>query len=504
MSGSLDLLLLLFILWLLLQPLVEPDFGWHLRTGLDLLQNGWQMPITDPYSHTIPDWPWVEHAWLTDAVLAVIYRGLGSLGLLGAILFFAAVTGAAFALAAGAARAGRTCRLLALSIVLWVALPFLGARTQMVTLLGLAVLLRLVEQYGRNARPHLWMIPVLFLLWANLHGGFTAGLFALVLIVGGSVVLRQAGTWWPTASGSLRSVPRDEPLLEWPQIRHLALVAALSALVTLINPYGWRLHHEIIASLTDRLMIETLHEWQPISLASRAGQWYVGYLVLLGLGAVRFYRRREPLRWLILGVFLVLSLRHFRNVPFFLLVSVSLCAEILAGLTASLANAVRVGLRSAKLYLLGGAVVVALGLAAVGPDHLQAVARCGLQPAEYFRGTDYPIEAVEWIRTHRGQVGTRLYNDYGVGGFLLWWLPEEKVFIDGRMPAWRVGDRWIFYDYIALTSWDPPELGVLAKYGVDWAIVGAGTPLAAALSSRADWRAVYKDTKVTLYVKVQG
>ena len=111
---------------------------------------------------------------------------------------------------------------------------------------------------------------------------------------------------------------------------------------------------------------------------------------------------------------------------------------------------------------------------------------------------------MEWIRTHRGQVGTRLYNDYGAGGFLLWWLPEEKVFIDGRMPAWRVGDRWIFYDYIALTSRDPPELGILAKYGVDWAIVGIGTPLAAVLASRADWRAVYSDMKVTLYVKVQG
>jgi len=140
----------------------------------------------------------------------------------------------------------------------------------------------------------------------------------------------------------------------------------------------------------------------------------------------------------------------------------------------------------------------------LGPDHWQGVAQCGLEPAGYFRGTDYPIEAVEWIRTHRNQLGTRLYNDYGLGGFLLWWLPDEKVFIDGRMPAWRVGDRWIFYDYVALTAWDPPELGVLSKYGVDWAMVGAGTALSTALAGRADWREVYRDTKVALFVKMPG
>src|SRR5688572_31115519 len=68
---ALDALLLFFLLNLVLQPLVEPDFGWHLRTGLDLLRNGWRLPECDPYSHTMPDWPWVEHAWLTDGLIGL-------------------------------------------------------------------------------------------------------------------------------------------------------------------------------------------------------------------------------------------------------------------------------------------------------------------------------------------------------------------------------------------------------------------------------------------------
>src|ERR1044072_3364864 len=75
---ALDALLVVFLVNLVLHPLVEPDFGWHLRTGLDLIEHGWRVPPTDPYSHTMPDWPWVEHAWLTDGILGFLYNGVPS------------------------------------------------------------------------------------------------------------------------------------------------------------------------------------------------------------------------------------------------------------------------------------------------------------------------------------------------------------------------------------------------------------------------------------------
>lgn len=178
-----DALLLFFIVNLALQPLVEPDFGWHLRTGLDLLANGWRMPVTDPYSHTMPEWPWVEHAWLTDGILAVVYRVLGSVGGLGVIIVFAVVIVGAFLLSASTAQASRTVRFLSVAIVAWTALPFLGARIQMITLLGLALVLWIWFRYQRGLFGSLWALPPLFLLWANLHGGFIAGLFSVGLLL---------------------------------------------------------------------------------------------------------------------------------------------------------------------------------------------------------------------------------------------------------------------------------------------------------------------------------
>jgi hypothetical protein len=98
-------------------------------------------------------------------------------------------------------------------------------------------------------------------------------------------------------------------------------------------------------------------------------------------------------------------------------------------------------------------------------------------------------------------VGRRLYNDYAYGGFLLWWLPEEKIFIDGRMPAWRHGDRGIFQDYVALSLTNPPDLSVLSAYSVDWAMVRRKSLLDEALASEETWKREYEDGKVTIYVQ---
>lgn len=489
-----DALLLLIILNFTLQPLTEPDFGWHLRTGLDLLWHGGALPALDPYSHTMPDWPWVEHAWLTDLIIGVFYQLFGALGV---ILFFGAVTAGAWLVASLSVPSSRTYRLLACALSLWVALPFLGARTQMVTLLGLAVLLVVLDRSQNGESRALWLIPLMFLFWANLHGGFTAGLFLLGLVAACSVMVKGVLHWAPGLAIHL-----DERPLAWSTIGKLMVAGGVAAVVTLVNPYGWRLYGEIIDSLSNQFMLESLQEWQPVSLDTLAGRSYALYLAGLGLALMAWYRRIEPVRWAVWIVFLFLSLRHMRNIPFFLLITLPLCAELLATGLGRLTGRLRLDSVGARRCVLAGTLAGTLFMAWLGPDHLQRVTQSGLEPMEYFKSTSYPIEAVQWVLEHRDRVGHRLYNDYTYGGFLLWWLPEEKIFIDGRMPAWRSGDRLIFQDYVALTLTDPPRLSVLSTYSVDWAIVRRKSLLDEALAREQTWKREYEDGKVSVYVQL--
>ncbi|MEP6957468.1 MAG: hypothetical protein ABI980_01960 [Nitrospirota bacterium] len=493
---AINALLLLIILNLTLQPLTEPDFGWHLRIGLDLLQNGGKLPALDPYSHTMPDWPWVEHAWLTDLIIGTLYSFFGASGV---IIFFGVVTAGAWLVASLAVPCSMTYRLLACALSLWVALPFLGARTQMVTLLGLAVLLVVLQRSLQGGSRALWLIPPLFLLWANLHGGFTVGLFLLGLVVVSSAMIKVILLWTPALARRLDEAPPSGST-----IGRLMVATGVAALVTVVNPYGWKLYGEIIDSLSNQFMLESLQEWQPVSLNTLAGRSYALYLAGLGVALAAWYRRIEPVRWMVWIAFLFLSLRHMRNIPFFLLVSLPLCAELLAIGLGRVTGWLSLNSVRTRQWLLAGTLAGGLFVVWLGPDHLQRVAQSGLQPEEYFKGTSYPIEAVQWIREHRDRVGRRLYNDYAYGGFLLWWLPDEQIFIDGRMPAWRSGDRWIFQDYVALSLTDPPQLSVLSIYSVDWAIVRRKSLLDEALARERTWKREYEDGKVAIYVQSSG
>ncbi|MGH7168468.1 MAG: hypothetical protein ACREII_08035, partial [Nitrospiraceae bacterium] len=58
----------------------------------------------------------------------------------------------------------------------------------------------------------------------------------------------------------------------------------------------------------------------------------------------------------------------------------------------------------------------------------------------------------------------------------------------------------IFSDYLALFK-NPPALGALDKYHVDWALMKSGSRLDTTLSGLPDWQVLYRDHKATVYVK---
>jgi hypothetical protein len=66
------------------------------------------------------------------------------------------------------------------------------------------------------------------------------------------------------------------------------------------------------------------------------------------------------------------------------------------------------------------------------------------------------------------------------------------------MPAWRSGERVILRDYLALTGTDP-DLSILTKYSVDWALVRKHTPLEEGLARHAAWSRIYDDQKAAIY-----
>ena len=129
-------IIFIFIVLLLARPPWDPDLGWHLRNGQDILRFG--IPKGDLYSHTMFGYSWISHEWLTDVLL---YLSNHYLGLIFLSLIFALIAFFAYFISARVAKVRIESTLITVLIAALVALPIVGIRPQMLTLLGLAIVL---------------------------------------------------------------------------------------------------------------------------------------------------------------------------------------------------------------------------------------------------------------------------------------------------------------------------------------------------------------------------
>jgi hypothetical protein len=210
---------------------VDPDLWGHLRFGLDVAADR-RLTSVDPYSFT-QDKPWINHEWLSELLFALVHRVAGVSGLL---LLKIAILAAAFLLLASMTRGVNEDKrwwLLAISIfgIGPIAATF---RPHLWTILALAVILKILSS-GRG----FWWLPLVFAVWANMHGGWIVGIAVL-------------GLWIVGRAFDTRDLRAQLPFV---------LVLAVAVMATLINPYGWGLWRFLLTTVR---MGRDISEWRPL------------------------------------------------------------------------------------------------------------------------------------------------------------------------------------------------------------------------------------------------
>src|SRR6266542_5945716 len=207
------------------RPLSDGDFWWHLKTGQYIIQNR-TIPKVDLYSFTNYGKPWVAHEWLSEVIFYIVYSRLGFNSL---IFIFAILTALAFWIAFKRSDSHPFIAGFATLLGVWTALPTIGVRPRVFTLLLTSVYLAVLTRYARRGEGKaIWWLVPLMVLWVNLHGGFFIGLVLIVLTIIG--ILLDA---W--AAGE-----KIGPL--WLRMRTLGFVLLGSLLAGLLNPYGLRIY----------------------------------------------------------------------------------------------------------------------------------------------------------------------------------------------------------------------------------------------------------------------
>lgn len=389
------------------QNFLDPDFGWHLKTGELILEKG--IPYLDPFSYTMPNYKFIDHEWLTDVIIAKLYPVIGMSGL--AYIFSFLNMATIFILVKKFPIKWFLIPALLTTVVF---LSFAGIRSQIITWFFFSVLMRLVLE--KNLwNKYCYLTPFLFLLWANLHGGFVMGIGLLVL----NLVFNIGSSLFVIHN------PFRNLLKTLKQVQIDILILFLSFLATLINPYGFNLWREIWVSISDSSLRFFIAEWIPSIFILNFIIWfYFSFSITL----VFLYRTKfSILEKTLYSGLLIIGLTSIRNMPLWVIISLPITTKALILLSQEASKYTNGTARLKKGYL----IFLLMVFVFIFSEIVSSFSAEKLLTEESF----YPKKAIEFLKTKN--IKGEIFSEYGWGGYLIWKMPSKKVFVDGRMPSWR-------------------------------------------------------------------
>jgi hypothetical protein len=454
---------------MVMRPVTDPDIWWHLRTGEWVVQNG-RVTDTDPFSMYGHDKPWVAYSWLFEVLIYRLYQAFGLTG----ILAYRVALSAALLIAIHRLVLRREPRVVPASFLTALAfasvVPLLSERPWLFTLLLTVVTLEVVlRMRDGSATRAVWLLPMAFVLWANVHIQFIYGLAVLGLAclapLGDSLLGRPL-------SGTAADTPGTR---QWWRLVGLTAVCTLA---TLVNPYGARLYYVVYEYASQTVPFSVINELLAPDFRVHL-EW--GFLALAGIGVFALGRRAKPSLFdvLLMAGMAFLAFRARRDMGY---LAVASLAVITTGPRPAAEAAERFALTPARIAVTAAAV----GLFMVLTCWYQGLSESSMKEAV---AREYPVAACDFIRRANPPYPGPLFNDFNWGGYLIWDLRDYPVSMDGRTNLH--GDERL-------------ALHVKTTHGVNWQkdpdltsarliIAERDGPVAAILQESPRYRRVYAD-----------
>ena len=485
------LLLLLFLYATIagLRTVADFDLGWQMANSNHPLSS------VDTLSYTVPGAPWIY-----PSLSGLIFRGLFGMGGYAAISLFC--DAALLITVAILVFRSQT----AVLVLLLVAMPALAQqmlpRSGLFTVVLAAATARLLLAYKSGSSRRLWLLPVIMVLWVNLHQGSIAGL-ALML-----------GYLVSEATDFL--LVRDERPEILRRIRDAAPWMFASVLATFINPWGWRMYGAVAAqehpSVFQAGVIRELNPlYRDLSSAtlnpfdSLSAIWWM--LVLAAVSLPFLIRQRRAGLAVFLSIGVVACLVSSRSQGVFLSLACLIAGDAFANAYGLFQRITQTNRWKALPW---GVALAALILVTVRCVNIVSD-RSYLhedQITVFGRGASWwlPEQAAAFIEQHH--LPTELFASFNLSSYVVGRLgPHYRDFADGRYLPF--GDRIVAEQlHLAALPLDSDEW---SKAADTWHIRSIILPLARfygiqSVPLREDcashyWTPVYLDTTAVVFVR---
>lgn len=457
--------LLIFLIFLL--PARDPDFGWQLRCGQELLNSG-KLCTHNLFSVVLPGYTWAYPILVYPVFLATTFTAFGFWGIsilnaflitLSYLLLFSSIKNKSL----------QKMSLILISIPLSWSVFSLGLRAQEFSLFFFSLTLFILLRFRLTQTKLILLLPFIFFLWANTHGGLIYGFFLLLFFLVEQLLLKN-----------------------WQKSLSITTLLTFSFFATLINPFGINLYKEIL--LHTQVPLDALiAEWVPPSPLYSLALVFVFLFLISSILFSLVTNRKKPSLFLLLAsiLFFLLALKARRNLPFSFFVIILLLLETKV-------------FPSSRTKVVSSLFTVFLVFAILfmGFTRLSSTNKTNTDWSLFCQSAPvpYPCNAVSFLQ--KQPTKGAIFNTYEWGGFLIWQLPEFKVFVDGRMPAWpHPSGKSPYTLYLEIIQAQKGWEQVLIDYGVDWILIQNQTFLDLELQKKPKpWvKEAYRDSEAVIY-----
>lgn len=447
----------------------DPDMWWHLKTG-EIIFNTHHIPHTDQFSSTAFGTEWIPHEWLSQISIAAAYRNAGFSGLV-AWLYIVTCSLYSLQYALCALYSGNAKVSLVGGMVTWIfSTVGLAVRPQ---LLGYSLLsLELLIIYCGVTRNRKWLLllPPLFAIWINVHGSFFFG-----ILVAGAIFFTSLFSF---TAGPLIAPPWNPQTRLW-----LAGIIAASIAALFANPTGFKqVWYPIDTLFHQNLGVGFVDEWQPLNFSDNRA--WVLIAVYAAIGLLLIYRV-APIYFhelILLAVAFYLAASHIRMLFLVAIIAAPVLSRMLSGTWDSWSLTTDRWRPNAVMIAAAIAIMV-----------YSFPTRSELNDSVR---NNNPDRAISYIRAHN--LSGRMFNEYALGGYFIWAMPERKVFIDGRSDLYEWTGVW--KDFARLMKLDENPQAILDRYQVTYCVLRKGSYLVNVLPY-AGFRQVYQDDVVALFTR---
>jgi tetratricopeptide (TPR) repeat protein len=484
-----------------LHTVSETDLGWQMATGRYIVQHH-QIPSTVLFTYTVP-----SETWIYPPFSGVIFYLLYLMGGYAALSWFSALA-CAVTVAIAVWRGGRVTAALAILAVPAIAFRTVPRADLFTTVLFAAVLVVLVRHY-EGQQPRLWLLPILMLLWVNLHHGFVAGL-ALMGAYGFTEVCDLV-----FADRRADSLARLRVAVPW---------IFTAAAATLVNPWGFGIYRALSRqNKVTQPLTDFIGEWSNVhfnalslrqALSPRdpaSADWWILAIAVIAVLVCVWKIRPGPA--ILLVALLYQSIQHIRFQAVFAVLVVVFGGALLPHLATLFSRprtATPDGQEPPSLFFTDPSPRV-LGWILAAVFALLVTVRCyDLVSNRYYIESGqlhffgageswwFPERAMDFLE--REHLPANLFHPYPLGGFLTWRVGGQfPDFADGRFVPFA---QTLFSEQNELSE-APPDSALWQKAANRWNIntmvfslsryAGLGTFPLEDYCHSTTWKPVYLD-----------